>query len=129
MADSAIPLNNPQRLEARHKADEFLRSVVEGTITSTGSDFLRELVRHVADALNIRYAFVGSLLPGSKTQTLACWNGNGYMDPVESRLEGTPCEDVIAGKTCHYAQDVQTLFPHDQDLVTMGVTSYLAVPL
>ena len=129
MADGAIPLNNPQRLEARHKADDFLRSVVEGTITSTGSDFLRELVRNVADALNIRYAYVGSLLPGSKIQTLACWNGGGYMDPVEYRLEGTPCEDVIAGKTCHYAQDVQKLFPLDQDLVTMGVTGYLAVPL
>lgn len=129
MADSAIPLNNLQRLEARHKADEFLRSLVEGTITSTGGDFLRELVRHVAAALNIRYSFIGSLLPGPKIKTLAFWNGDGYMNPAEYRLEGTPCEDVIAGKTCHYAQDVQTLFPHDHDLVTMGVTSYLAVPL
>ncbi|MGC4099566.1 MAG: sigma 54-interacting transcriptional regulator [Nitrospira sp.] len=129
MADGAIPLNTPQRIEARHKADEFLRSVVEGTITSTGSDFLRELVRHVAEALNIRYAFVGSLLSGSKIQTLAYWKGDGYMEQAEYRLEGTPCEDVIAGKTCHYAHDVQKLFPHDHDLVTMGVTSYLAVPL
>lgn len=129
MADGAIPLNSPQRLEARHKADEFLRSLVEGTITSTGGDFLRELVRHVAAALNIRYSFIGSLLPGSKIKTLAFWNGDGYMDSAEYRLEGTPCEDVIAGKTCHYEQDVQKLFPHDHDLVTMGVTSYLAVPL
>jgi PAS domain S-box-containing protein len=83
----------------------------------------------VAAALNIRYCFVGYLLPGSKIRTLAFWKGDGYMDPVEYPLEGTPCEDVIAGKTSHYAKDVQKMFPRDHDLVTMGVTSYLAVPL
>src|SRR5262245_1379430 len=129
MADGVTALNDPKRLEARHKADEFLRSLVEGTITSTGGDFLRELVRQVAAALNIRYSFVGYLLPGSWIRTLAFWKGDGYMDPVEFNLDGTPCEDVLAGKTCHYAQDVEKMFPRDHDLVTMGVTSYLAVPL
>ena len=79
MADGLTSLNDPTRLEARHKADEFLRSLVEGTITSTGSDFLRELVRQVAAALNIRYSFVGYLLPGSNIRTLAFWKGDGYM--------------------------------------------------
>lgn len=122
-------LNDPQRLEARYKADEFLRSLVEGTVASTGSDFLRELVRHVAGALGIRYAFVGYLLPDSRIRTLAFWKGDGYADQVEYSLEGTPCTTVIQGETCHYAQDVQQLFPRDQDLVTLRVSSYLAVPL
>ena len=116
-------------LSARYKADEFLRSLVEGTVASTGGDFLRELVRHVAVALSIRYAFVGLLLPESRIRTLAFWKGDGYMDQVEYGLDGTPCMKVIEGVTCHYAQEVQKLFPHDQDLVTLGVTSYLAVPL
>ena len=116
-------------LSARYKADEFLRSLVEGTVASTGGEFLRELVRHVAAALGIRYAFVGYLLPESCIRTLAFWKGDGYMDQVEYSLDGTPCTKVIQGETCHYAQDVQTLFPRDQDLVTLGVTSYLAVPL
>ncbi len=121
--------NDPQRLEARYKADEFLRSLLEGTVASTGSDFLRELVRHVAGALGIRYAFVGYLLPESRIRTLAFWKGDGYMDQVEYSLDGTPCTKVIEGETCHYAQDVQKLFPRDQDLVDLGVSSYLAVPL
>ncbi len=129
MAEGITALNDPKRFEARRKADEFLRSLVEGTITSTGGDFLRELVRQVSAALNIRYSFVGYLLPGAKIRTLAYWKGDGYMDPVEFNLEGTPCEDVIAGKTCHYVEDVEKMFPRDHDLFTMGVTSYLAVPL
>ncbi len=116
-------------LGARYKADEFLRSLVEGTVASTGGDFLRELVKHVAAALGIRYAFVGYLLPDSRIRTLAFWKGDGYLDQVEYSLDGTPCTKVIDGETCHYAHDVQKLFPRDQDLVTLGVTSYLAVPL
>jgi len=116
-------------LSARYKADEFLRSLVEGTVASTGGEFLQELVKHVAAALGIRYAFVGYLLPESRIRTLAFWKGDGYLDQIEYGLDGTPCTKVIEGETCHYAQDVQKLFPRDQDLVTLGVTSYLAVPL
>jgi formate hydrogenlyase transcriptional activator len=116
-------------LGARYKADEFLRSLVEGTVASTGGDFLRELVKHVAAALGLRYAFVGYLLPESRIRTLAFWKGDGYLDQVEYSLDGTPCTKVISGETCHYTQGVQELFPRDQDLVTLGVTSYLAVPL
>lgn len=122
-------LTDPQQLGARYKADEFLRSLVEGTVASTGTDFLRELVRHVAAALRIQYAFVGYLMPESRIRTLAFWKGDGYVEQVEYSLDGTPCTKVINGVTCHYAQGVQELFPRDQDLVRLGVTSYLAVPL
>jgi PAS domain S-box-containing protein len=129
MRDNVTVLNDPQRLEARYKADGFLRSLVAGTVASTGSDFLRELVRHVADALKIRYAFVGYLLPESRIRTLAFWQGDGYRDQVEYNLDGTPCANVIEGETCHYPQDVQQLFPRDHDLRMLDVSGYLAVPL
>ena len=67
-------------LGARYKADEFLRSLVEVTVASIGGDFLRELVKHVAAALGIRYAFVGYLLPESRIRTLAFWKGDGYLE-------------------------------------------------
>ena len=129
MKDGVTTHHDPERLDARFKADEFLRSLVEGTVASTGAEFLRELVRHVAGALGIRYAFVGYLLPVSRIRTLAFWKGDGYVDQVEYDLAGTPCTKVINGETCHYAQDVQKLFPHDRDLASLGVSSYLAVPL
>ena len=128
MDDMTAP-SNPQRMEARYKADEFLRSLVQGTISSTGSDFLRELVRHVAGVLGIQYAYVGYLLPGSCIRTLAFWKGDGHTDQIEYSLDGTPCMKVIEGETCHYVEGVQQLFPRDEDLVMLGVSSYLAVPL
>ena len=122
-------LRQDSSLFARYKADKFLRSLIEGTITATGSDFLHELVRQIAAALDIRYAFVGYLLPDARIRTLAFWKGDGYREQMEYSLDGTPCMKVIEGETCHYVQDVQKLFPRDHDLVTLGVTSYLAVPL
>lgn len=122
-------LNDRKRQDARFKADEFLRALVEGTVASTGGEFLRELVKHVSAALGIRYAFVGYLLPASRIRTLAFWKGDGYVDEVEYDLDGTPCTKVIQGETCHYAEDVQRLFPRDGALTKLGVTSYLAVPL
>lgn len=122
-------LNDRKRQDARFKADEFLRALVEGTVASTGGEFLRELVKHVSAALGIRYAFVGYLLPASRIRTLAFWEGDGYVDEVEYDLDGTPCTKVIQGETCHYAEDVQQLFPRDGALAKLGVTSYLAVPL
>jgi formate hydrogenlyase transcriptional activator len=116
-------------LSARYKADEFLRSLVEGTIASTGDEFLRVLVRQVAAALGIRYAYVGLLLPQSRVRTLAFWKGDGYLEPFEFSLEGTPCKKVIEGSVCHYAQNVQQLFPADKGLGRLGVNGYLAVPL
>jgi formate hydrogenlyase transcriptional activator len=129
MTEGVPARNDPKRPDTRHKADEFLRSLVEGTVASTGGDFLRELVKHVAAALSIRYAFVGYLLPESRIRMLAFWTGDGYLDHIEYNLDGTPCTKVIQGETCHYAQDVQKLFPRDQELIKLGVSSYLAVPL
>lgn len=94
-------------LSARSNADEFPRSLVEGTITSTGVEFLRELVHHVAAALKIRDAFVGYLLSGSRIRPLAFWKGDGQLDAADYALDGTPCKQVMEGSACHHARDVQ----------------------
>lgn len=123
------PVRQDSSLSARYKADEFLRSLVEGTVASTGGEFLRQLVKHVAAALGIRYAFVGYLVPDNRIRTLAFWKGDGHLEHVEYALDGTPCTKVIQGETCLYEQDVQQLFPRDKELATLNVSSYLAVPL
>lgn len=94
-------------LSARSNADEFLRLLVEGTITSTGAEFLRGLVHRVAAALKIRCAFVGHLVSGSRIRPLAFWKGDGHLDAADYGLDGTPCKQVMEGSACHYSRDVQ----------------------
>jgi len=115
----------------RRRMEETLRHITEGTAGSTGDEFFRSLVRHLAHALQVRYCFVAECADNSKNQvrTLALWAGESFADNVEYPLEGTPCEGVIQGESCRYPERMQSLFPNDKDLATLGVESYVGLPV
>lgn len=127
-----------RRLEAiaagiseHRRAEETLRVVTEGTATVTGSDFFRSLVRHLAQALQVRYALITECTDETKTQvrTLAFWTGEDFSEEMTFSLRGTPCEKVIAGKVSCYPEHLQSLFPEDKDLVDLKAESYMGLPL
>src|SRR5262245_61719568 len=85
-----------------------LRAIVEGTARGTGEVFFQSLVRHLATAIGVEYAFVAEFA-GKRTRvrTLAYW-GKGEIRPnVEFDLAGTPCEDVVRGRLCHHPSGVK----------------------
>ena len=107
-----------------------LRAIVEGTARDTGEVFFQSLVRHLATAIGVEYAFIAEFA-GKRTRvrTLASWGQGQIQENSEYDLDGTPCEDVVRGGLCHHPRGVQAEFPRDQDLVEMGIESYLGVPL
>ena len=114
------------------RASDMIWSVMDGTGRVAGADFFAELVRQLAAALDVPYAFVAECTDATKTRvrTLAFWSRDGLVDNVEWSLAGTPCELVIAdGAVAYHASQLQTKFPEDRPLVTMGAESYLGVPL
>src|SRR5271169_3595463 len=80
-----------------------LRAIVEGTAGVTGEVFFQSLVRHLATAIGVEYAFVAEFA-GKRTRvrTLAYWEKGQIRANVEYDLAGTPCEDVVLGGLCHY---------------------------
>jgi formate hydrogenlyase transcriptional activator len=109
---------------------DALRAIVEGTARSTGAAFFQSLVRHLASAMGVSYAFVAEFARApTHVRTIAFWGRGRLKDNVEFELAGTPCEDVIRGGLCHHPRGVQEQFPRDQDLVDMEIESYLGVPL
>jgi predicted ATPase/GAF domain-containing protein len=137
-AQAAISLQNAKLYEdmkreviERRRAEEMLRAVTEGTASVTGDDFFYSLVRHLASALQVRYAFVAKCLDAGKTRvrTLAFWQEDHFSGNVEYDVAETPCSKVLDGTVCHYAENVRALFPHDRDLLTLSAESYLGVPI
>jgi formate hydrogenlyase transcriptional activator len=137
-SQAAISLENArlyeemkQEVAERRRAEEMLREVTEGTASATGSDFFASLVRHLASAVEVRYAFVTECRDPTRTRarTLAFWKGDRPGDNFQYDVSETPCKGVLEGELCHYADDLQRLFPKDLDLVEMGARSYLGVPL
>ena len=107
-----------------------LRAIVEGTARDTGEVFFQSLVRHLATAIGVDYAFVAEFADKrTRVRTLAYWGKGETRENVEFDLAGTPCEDVVRGGLCHHPSGVKERFPHDQPLVDMGIESYLGVPL
>jgi formate hydrogenlyase transcriptional activator len=127
----ALAVLNMQAYEALTRAEEMLRAIAEGTAAVTGRDFFYSLVRHLASALRVRYAFLTECLPGtvSRVRTLAFWKGDGFADNFEYDVAPTPCRVVLEGKTVVHPSDVQRLFPDDRDLVDLSAQSYLGIPV
>jgi PAS domain S-box-containing protein len=128
---------NPERLLASltpetelTDADLVLRLITEEA-AATGVDFFQLLARRLARSVQARYAFVAECTTADRTQvrTLAFWRDEKFVDNVSYPLRGTPCEGVVGGSICSYPERVQTLFPEDKDLVTLGAEGYVGVPL
>lgn len=115
----------------RRSPEEIFRLVTEATAAVTGRDFFRSLAQNLAQALNVRYAFIAECTDSAKIQvrTLAFWTGKGIGDDIVFSLHGTPCAKVVGGDVCCYPDRVRAHFPEDEGLVKLEAESYLGVPL
>ena len=118
--------------ERRDTAEqEAIRAIVEGTATHTGERFFRELVRHVAGALDVHGAWVTELIEDrGRLRSYAFWLDGDWVDEYEYAIAGTPCEPVINDDCLVRVPDrVIELFPKDPDLAEVGAVSYMGLPL
>ena len=113
----------------RHLAEETFRSIVIGTASATGNDFFPSLVRHMASALRVRYAFITDCDDQKHAKAIAVWKGTDFGDNFDFDIADTPCEKVLHGDICHYREGLQQLFPLNTGLAEWGVESYLGVPM
>jgi PAS domain S-box-containing protein len=123
--------DKPTRSAQNPQGDEIaaLRAIVEGTVGSTGDEFFRSLVRHLAAAIDVSNAFVAEFKGNTRVRTLAYCRRGKIVDNVEWDVRGTPCEEVVGGRLCHHPTNTWRLFPADKPLERMGIESYLGVPL
>jgi diguanylate cyclase (GGDEF)-like protein/PAS domain S-box-containing protein len=120
-----------QDISQRKIGEERLRSIVEGTSSTTGADFLRSLVRNLASALSTKFALISEVLADDphRVRLLAFWAGGDYADLFEYDIRGTPCENVVGRTFSYYPRDTWRLFPDDAWIQQEKIESYFAVPL
>jgi PAS domain S-box-containing protein len=137
-SQAAIAIQNAQlysglkrEVTERSRMESALRTISEETAALTGLQFFRTVARLAAETLGSRYALITELAGEHRDRvaTLAFWRDGSFGENVAYALAGTPCEAVITGRICHYPRGIQTLFPADTDLRTLGADGYLGVPL
>ena len=108
-----------------------LRLAVEGTASTSGTEFFRKLVRILADSLQTKFAFVSEVADAKakRVRLLSFWVGTDYGETFEYETKDTPCEFVLSKGLRAYPARVQELFPNDARLREAGIQSYLAIPL
>ena len=104
---------------------ESLRLAAAGVATPASGNVFRELVRHLAIALDVDHAFIGVLEPGIDQNTVYVIAGyffRKFNDGFQYDLKDTPCENVIGQQFRFYPDRVQELFadPHIRELETRG---------
>jgi PAS domain S-box-containing protein len=111
------------------RAEELLRAIIQGTAATTGTEFFRSLVKHLAEGLHVRFAFVAECLPNLRARSLAFFQDSHFGTDFEYALPGTPCMKVAEGRVCHVPDRLAEAFPEDKGMIDMGTVSYLGVPL
>jgi transcriptional regulator with GAF, ATPase, and Fis domain len=108
-----------------------LKMIVEKTAALTGVDYFKELVKNLAEMLDVYGVWIATPDQSSlHLDALAFWLNGEFVDSYFYKIEGTPCEMVFqAPSVFHVPTRVVELFPRDPDLKPLGAVSYMGVAL
>lgn len=115
----------------RKTMENALRNLAINIPSITTTHSLQKLVKLLADTLGLEYAFVGELDRSRRgwMRTLAAAKGKAIIENFSHEMRGTPCESVLAGTRCAYAEKVQDHYPDDSLLRELGIESYIGALL
>jgi len=111
--------------------EQVLRIIAECHPAADASlTIFHEIVRALALEKGAKLTFVATLSEGAEAaETLAVWQEDDFSSNFSYSLLGTPCANVVASGVCFYPRGIQQLFSDDEQLLEMGLESYLGVPL
>ncbi|MDM9379387.1 PAS domain S-box protein [Chlorogloeopsis sp. ULAP01] len=115
----------------RKRSEESLQALVAGTASVTGEEFFPALVRHLANALGVRYALVAEKLDQNldRVVSLAFWEIDKPGENFDYELANTPCGVVYQDGVRCFARGLQQLFSQSQYVAAMKLESYLGTPI
>ena len=114
----------------RQIEEEAFRDIVEGTSSRVGDEFFRSLVRHLAKALPVKYAFVNECVDIKEFQCsiLAGWGGDNFVEKRTLNVIDTPGEEVLAGMLAFHPKNISDSYPKFSTMLGSKIVSYAGVP-
>jgi signal transduction histidine kinase len=115
---------------SEHVAD-LVRVLNSGITSHTGTEFFRDLVRSLAQALDAATVFVAKIdVARYEADILAIWVSGAQGPTNRFNLSATPCESVLDGEIVAFPRRVAQLFPASREVLEqLGTKSYLAIPI
>lgn len=120
-----------------HKESETIDSTSEKLIQLQleltpfiGQDFFNEAGEALKRISGADYLLIGIINHADYcAETVSISSERGLEENIKYFLKGTPCENLLRGKSCVFNGGVAEKFPEDILLVEIGVESYIGIPL
>ena len=105
-------------------------SLIEELAAIKSEHFFCHAAQKITEATNVAYVLITECcdFPVTKLRTLAFSDRGVIQSNIEYALKHTPCEAVISGEISCHPENIQTLYPFDQDLVELEAVGYIAAP-
>ncbi len=118
-----------QRTNQLAESESRLRSMVEGTSSTTGAAFFAALTKSISRAFGMRWAIVSILKSNHQFEVLALWDGEQIQQDMTFESINTPCKKSLDEEYYLIGEKVRQLFPLDEILQEWGAESYVGVRL
>jgi transcriptional regulator with GAF, ATPase, and Fis domain len=128
-ARAALDDARAEHVSERKDIEALLQTIAEGTAATVGEAFFAALIQSVAAALGVRYAYLAECLEGTMARSRAFCRAGEMAENFRYDLTGTPCLEVIEGRTRCYPENVQQVFPQNEAIKRMRAEAYVGVPL
>ncbi|MFT7620125.1 MAG: two-component system cell cycle sensor histidine kinase/response regulator CckA, partial [Planctomycetota bacterium] len=108
-----------------------IRTILEKGSSSLGDEFFHVMAKELAQILNADFTLIGTLSESDEglIDTVSFCAHGEQQSNFGYELAGTPCDEVIGHKICHFPEGVADLFPEDLMLADNGIEGYVGVPL
>ncbi|WP_372795037.1 PAS domain S-box protein [Pontiella sp.] len=110
--------------------EDSIRNIVEG-VAAVGRRFFNSMVNQLAKTLDADFTYISEFTDDTHEQmrTIAVSASGEADENFEYLLAGTSCERVLQGDTVQYFEDAPDHMPGVDNLQSMGIHSYIGIPL
>lgn len=109
--------------------ERVLRVLEEGPAAAVSERFFRLLVRQIAVALDVRWAFLGELTAPRQSRVVELWTGTGFSHEEQPVPMTGPFESLVASGTAFVSDGFAKAFEDPPPLARLGAESCAAVAL
>jgi PAS domain S-box-containing protein len=112
----------------------FFNNAIQSIVKETNHvayNFLHPLVKELSTLLKLKYIFIAKFSDesNSRLKTVAFAMGGVIIENIEYNIVNTPSELFLQQDLKIFDKAVQHKFPDDKLLQTMGIESYIGIPL
>ena len=127
----ALVVGVVENISARRKLESAMRTLFERTAHSVGDAFIQQMVRQLAEVLEVDMAFAAEHRPDGTLRCLATHRRSGAnIDDTCPGCTGLVCARLLQGHSCLHADEQQlAACPNFTTLNAMQARAFIGTPL